>query len=553
MDQNSYPLVEITSELNAIWRQFSIAGITDDLTIIEHLAYLFLIDNKGLWDEIDDAISHNYSSKKPFKSFDYKLRDNFPSKFLDLIPAPPEIRIDRLREILSIVEKLSHEIPLNTLFNKYIIPKLPRMLAGGRYPTARHIAYTMSSLVEINEGEILGDLACGSGGMLVAETDFSPQVVGVEISTNWARIAFTNVILHQLSDPDIRIGNTLEIFALGSDTPKFDCILTNPPFGEVVDKYLIDNAFGGQVTGRSETLLTAKALEALKPGGRMAVLMPSGFLFADSGGEFDLKSNIMEIYHPQAVISLPKDTFQPYSTIPTNILLIHNFVTTNDYPVENLWFYRVLHDGFSSGRNRQPEPEQNELPRLESAVKTQKKEADEVFIYGLNRFEIKQIILEGKEIAGFSFFRVGEKDLSLDLSYLQSASGNGEQGLLAYIKNSKTLGQIYISGKRIFHSFNDTETLDLSMPSTLEIENTYNISDDELGNISLTFQGTEGYIKDIPFRISKEPQSSEPVGIVVDNAGNPLTGYLFFESLDWMKKKPRPSALELLNEEEQLA
>ena len=157
--------------------------------------------------------------------------------------------------------------------------------------------------------------------------------------------------------------------------PQFDCILMNPPFGEVVDRALADRSFGtpewgGHAVGRSETLLTSKALDLLKPGGRLAVLLPSGPCFPEAaltktsrvvGTDLDLR----------AVVSLPKDAFQPYSSSQTHLLLVRN-PTDNDIAQRgDIWFYRVSHDGFTGGRNRLPEPEKDELPRLEAAILSQ--------------------------------------------------------------------------------------------------------------------------------------------------------------------------------------
>ena len=55
------PIVPATCEdvepkLNQIWRAFRSEGITDDLAIIEHLAFLLLCRHTGIWDAISDAL-----------------------------------------------------------------------------------------------------------------------------------------------------------------------------------------------------------------------------------------------------------------------------------------------------------------------------------------------------------------------------------------------------------------------------------------------------------------------------------------------------------------
>ena len=125
-----------------------------------------------------------------------------------------------------------------------LIPRMPEMLTGGRYPTPRHIARSMVNLVAFQHGQKLADLACGSGGLLVAAADLKPAVTGVEISPNWARIAWANLVLHDLPDAEIHIDNAFATFAYGELTQRFDYILINPPFGENVDRSLVDSSLG---------------------------------------------------------------------------------------------------------------------------------------------------------------------------------------------------------------------------------------------------------------------------------------------------------------------
>ena len=299
----------------------------------------------------------------------------------DLVPAMP--RLVSGSRLLTISgnhlgdgsNKLCRGALQLSLFNFCIIPRMPEMLTGGRYPTPRHIARAMANLLALQPGETLADLACGSGGLLVAAAEPKPGVTGVKISPNWARIAWANAVLHDLPKPDIRIGNTFAVFSEPSPQPAFDCILMNPPFGEVVDRELADRSFGtpewgGHAVGRSETLLTSKALNLLKPGGRLAVLLPSGPLFARGGADQDLRESSAGP-DLRAVIGLPKDAFQPYSSSQTHLLLVRNPADSDIAQRGDIWFYRVSHDGFTSGRNRLPEPEKDELPWLEATILSQ--------------------------------------------------------------------------------------------------------------------------------------------------------------------------------------
>ncbi|MEJ5198393.1 MAG: N-6 DNA methylase, partial [Anaerolineae bacterium] len=366
---------DVEPTLNQIWREFRSEGITDDLAIIEHVAYLLLGYHLGVGDAVIRAAQAG--DPEPLRPIGEALRARqAPAELIPTVPG--RLGADKWRLVVDrLSEALQHHSPAQ-LFNHCVIPRLQEMLPGGRYPTPRHIAQTMVNLVALCSGEALADLACGSGGLLVAAADRKPRVTGVEISPNWARIAWANVTLHDLPDPDIRIGNAFAIFDEPHSEPQFDCILLNPPFGETVDRALVERAFGGgasRLTGRSETLFARKALDLLKPGGRLAILLPAGPLFARGGADQSLRQSLVDEFQLRAVVSLPRDAFQPYNTIQTHLLLARKPLG-GEAPPDGVWFYRVTHDGFSAGRNRRPEPELDQLPRLEATVLGQEEPDD---------------------------------------------------------------------------------------------------------------------------------------------------------------------------------
>lgn len=114
-------------------------------------------------------------------------------------------------------------------------------------------------------------------------------------------------------------------------------------------------------------MFTALAYEKLKPGGRMAVLVPSGVLFSNNRGEQFLRRMLVEEGALQAVISLSVDSMQPVNNLATHVL--YAIKSERKAPTSNgVWFYRPRSDGFSKGRNRKPEPDENDLPIIEIAI-----------------------------------------------------------------------------------------------------------------------------------------------------------------------------------------
>lgn len=209
-------------------------------------------------------------------------------------------------------------------------------MRAGQYPSPRHIVRLMTALAE-TQGQSVADFACGSGGLLVHNSGES--LAGIEISPEWARIARANLHLHgRQGKGNIETGNALRV--LGGSDKKYACIVMNPPFGAKVE-----SDFGA----RSETALANLALDHLKVGGRAALLAPSGLLFSGSQAERKTRQRLVDEITLEAVITLPEDAFQPYSTLTTHLLLIQN---TPPGDAACTWFLRPAYDGYVSGPGR---------------------------------------------------------------------------------------------------------------------------------------------------------------------------------------------------------
>lgn len=312
---------EIPGLLNQVWAEFRKGGITDDIAIIGQVSDILLtIQGKpGL-------ISQSSTPKT-------------------------EVDRSRIKDLLQqAVEQNNGDA--GDLFDRYVLFRLDQMLPGGRYPTPRHIVHFMIALAD-TEGKQVADFACGSGGLLIHSE--GSQRIGAEISPEWAQLAQANASLHD-KPIEIRTGNALRVIR---ESETFERVLMNPPFGEK-----IKSEFGS----RSETALNAFALNHLADDGRAALLAPSGLLFSGSQFEAKLRQRMVEENYLEAIIALPADAFQPFSTLQTHILLV-----TRTQPDENAltWFLRPTYDGYVSGRGRdltQPQQKPNDLILVEKAV-----------------------------------------------------------------------------------------------------------------------------------------------------------------------------------------
>jgi len=512
---------EIHSQLNQIWQIFTTAGVTDPLTIIENLAYFFLQEEFQIGDFYDTS-SRNLqlfeTSQNTHSSFAPKdLLPGLIHRFPDLTGVPDikqlvpqftsSLGIGRYQQISAAVHSFLRQVPSAAeVFNGTLPEFLEKMGPGGRYFTPRHLTRWAFSLLDIFPSSRLADFACGSGGFLVEAAKKLTTVVGVEISPNWARLAFANCLLHNIQKPDIRIGNSLSIFGKREKETRFDCILMNPPFGARVDDSLVQMAFDYKMSGRSETVLTGLALNRLAELGQMIVFLPSGSLFANSGGEQILREGWIENGELAAVVTLPKDAFQPYSQVATHALLIEK----TQQPDFINWFFQPRFDGFTSGRNRQPDPQHNDLPLVTAAIRSRKE--DQAVI---------PLTTDDQELAGYRvlFSDENSRFRVIRLSRLNSS----ETCFVVYVGSGSPKNYYWIHQAGIQTIAGQTQSIVLPMPQSFDheikatfLQGAYSIQLSDAGG-EIRFEQRNNY----PLRIASQWEDTAWMGIVLHADGYP--------------------------------
>lgn len=335
-------------ELDQIWDLFGKEGVLDDLLIIEHIAALLLPKH----------------SQAPPNTL---LQPRLPDK--------PTLR-SAVRQLLS--EAVVEAGTAAEFFDRYTIFYLSKRLAGARFPTPRHIVDCLLNIIQVSREHDVADFACGSGGYLVhaarSTPSFNGTITGVEMSLEWARLAWANLALHDIRNFRIELGNSFQVFgpegALRGST--YDRILMSPPFGEPVDEKLVSRALTQKrkIGRRSETAFVALALQCLAADGRAAVLVSSTFLF-NKGGEASLRRELADQRHLEAVVALPQSALEPYSDTRAYVLVINKARRANN--ADEIWFFRAERDGYPEGRSRElTEPPSsdsiNDLSFIENVV-----------------------------------------------------------------------------------------------------------------------------------------------------------------------------------------
>ena len=182
--------------------------------------------------------------------------------------------------------------------------------------TNRTLVHLMAQMLEPKAGETIYDPTCGTGGMLIsclAEVKRNGGdtrtmgLYGQELINITAAIARMNLVLHGVSDFDIRSGNTLHDPALieGDRLKTFDVVLANPPYS--IKKWNREawqsdqwgrNFLGTPPQGRADYAFFQHILKSMDPKtGRCAILYPHGVLFRNEEEEMRkklVKEDLME-------------------------------------------------------------------------------------------------------------------------------------------------------------------------------------------------------------------------------------------------------------------
>lgn len=273
-----------------------------------------------------------------------------------------------LRQVINVIDEVDFNSPedrhsFNDIYEK-ILKDIQSAGNSGEFYTPRAATDFIAEMLDPKLGESMADLACGTGGFLTSTLNhlskqrktsediqkYNQSVFGIEKKAFPHLLAVTNLFLHEIDDPKIIHGNTLEKNVREyTDEEKFDLIMMNPPFGGS-ELETIKNNFPTELRS-SETadLFMAVIMYRLKENGRVGVILPDGFLFGE-GVKTRLKQKLVEEFNLHTIIRLPHSVFAPYTGIHTNILFFDKTKKTGQ-----TWFYRLdMPEGYKNFSKTKP-------------------------------------------------------------------------------------------------------------------------------------------------------------------------------------------------------
>lgn len=267
----------------------------------------------------------------------------------------------------------------------------------GEYFTPRHIVKTMVKLVNPQFGERIYDPFCGTGGMLIESfrhiSKNSPinkrnrkilqedTVFGNEI-TSTARITKMNMILIGDGHSGIQQKNSLK----NPVENEYDIVITNMPYSQKTEfgsYYDLPSDKGDSICIQH----CIKAIDSSSENGRMAVIVPEGFLFRKDMQK--TRKYLLDRCCLKSIISLPQGVFLPYAGVKTNILYCTDIKKKKKQ--EKFWYFDVKNDGYSLNSHRKKLEGENDLQNFLAYRNTDVHEKRDVLNIGFSEISMDEV------------------------------------------------------------------------------------------------------------------------------------------------------------------
>ena len=355
---------------------------------------------KEVLSEIDDSdfrvleFRNTGQSEGELKKKIQKLFDEAKKKWTGVFP--DESKIDLSPSHLSICVASLQDIKL---FNsnlqvideafEYLVSKSSKG-EKGQYFTPRHVIDMCVKMLNPKRGEYMIDTASGSCGFTVhtifhltghlfENTDISQEekedilkVFGIDFDEKVVRVARTLNLIAGDGETNVLHLNTLD-YERWNETTKnqswtltygtgfkrleekkkepsankefqFDILMANPPFaGDIKESRIIHKyelGYNNKNKPKSKVgrdiLFMERNLDFIKPGGRMAIVLPQGRF--NNTSDKDIRGFISRKARILAVIGLHGNTFKPHTGTKTSVLFVQKWGAKlcpkkDDYPI----------------------------------------------------------------------------------------------------------------------------------------------------------------------------------------------------------------------------
>lgn len=274
---------------------------------------------------IDDAMRSIEKENK-------RLKDILPKNF-----ARPELDKRRLGDVVDLftnIQMIEHGDEKDILGRtyEYCLAQFAEQegkLAGEFY-TPSCVVRTLVEVLQPYHGRVY-DPCCGSGGMFVQSAKFIENhsgnindisVYGQDSNPTTWKLAQMNLAIRGI-DADLGKYNADTFFNDCHPTMRADFIMANPPFnlsGWGADKLADDPRwqYGMPPAGNANFAWLQHMIYHLAPNGKIGMVLANGSLSSQSGGEGEIRKNIINADLVDCIVAMPTQLF--YTTqIPVSL------------------------------------------------------------------------------------------------------------------------------------------------------------------------------------------------------------------------------------------
>ncbi len=276
-----------------------------------------------------------------------------------------------LRQVANVIDEVDftdseERHTFNDIYEN-ILKDLQSAGNAGEYYTPRALTDFIATMLQPKITDKVADFACGTGGFLTSYLNYlsnndlvrtpeekdlvNKNIYGIEKKPLPHLLCMTNLLLHDIDEPNILHGNSLEKNVRDySEEDKFDIIMMNPPYGGTeTDSIKVNFPVEMQSTETAD-LFMALILYRLKHNGKVGVVLPDGFLFGTDAAKVAIKEKLLKDCNLHTIVRLPQGVFAPYTSITTNVLFFDKAGTT-----EKIHYYDIpLPKGYKSFSKTRP-------------------------------------------------------------------------------------------------------------------------------------------------------------------------------------------------------
>ncbi|MCQ2298948.1 MAG: type I restriction-modification system subunit M [Bacteroidales bacterium] len=426
---------DIKNKIDKIWDTFFAAGITNPITVLEQMTYLFfmkMLDDAQTREEANAALFQapianptfkdgdwfNPDTEKdvPYKNLRWRTFIDFePEKMFNTISKDAFIFIKNLSEgkgsaysrfmesatflipnartLVKIVEGVN-DLDMNNRDTmgdvyEYILGKMAASGNNGQFRTPRHIIRMMVELMEPTLKDTICDPAMGSAGFIVESAKYITEKYRTELNKDPKnKYHYDNEMFHGFDTDQtmLRIGamNLMlhnsenpdikyqdSLSTDNTDTNRYSLCLANPPFAGSIDNEAVSKSLLAITKTKKTELLFVALFTRMLTVGGRCASIVPDGVLF--GNSTGHKSIRKELVDNQRLQAVISMPSGVFQPYAGVSTAILIFTKTNAGGTDKVWFYDMKADGYSLDQKRN-EVKENDIPDVIARFKNLKGE-----------------------------------------------------------------------------------------------------------------------------------------------------------------------------------